>query len=178
MEDLVPRRLPEESLRKSLWVVEPRIARTERDAMVDASGHAPQLLRVINEGARGPLGYPTSYELRPGHNAGSLLAADDYPQRRAGFTDHMVWVTPQRDDERYAAGNYPTQSQGGDGLPRWTSANRPIQNADIVVWYTIGFHHPVRAEDWPVMPVATHEFELRPFDFFPRNPALNVPSRP
>lgn len=178
MDALVPRRLPEGSLRKSLWVVEPRMARTESDAMLDASGHSPQLLRVINDGARGALGYPTSYEVRPGHNAAALLAADDYPQRRAGFTNHMIWVTPQRDDERYAAGDYPTQSQGGDGLPRWTSANRSIENRDIVVWYTIGFHHPVRAEDWPVMPVASHEFELRPFDFFQRNPALDLPSRP
>jgi primary-amine oxidase len=36
-------------------------------------------------------------------------------------------------------------------------------------------HHVVRAEDWPVMPTVWREFELRPFDFLQRNPALDVP---
>jgi primary-amine oxidase len=85
-----------------------------------------------------------------------------------------LWVTPQRADERYAAGMYPTLSKPGEGLPKWTSANRPIDNRDIVVWYTFGMHHVVRSEDWPVMPVAWYGFELRPFDFFDRNPALNL----
>tara|TARA_R110002049_G_scaffold5362_1_gene37356 strand:+ start:8072 stop:8191 length:120 start_codon:yes stop_codon:yes gene_type:complete len=35
--------------------------------------------------------------------------------------------------------------------------------------------HMVRAEDWPVMPVLWHSFELRPFDFFNGNPALDIP---
>ena len=89
-----------------------------------------------------------------------------------------MWVTPYKPDELYAAGDYPTQSHGGDGLPAWTAANRPIENTDIVAWYTFGMHHVVRAEDWPVMPTVWHEFELRPFDFFERNPALDLPPRP
>ena len=36
---------------------------------------------------------------------------------------------------------------------------------DVVLWYTFGMHHMVRAEEWPVMPVLWHEFALRPFDF-------------
>ena len=108
-------------------------------------------------------------------NAVSLLGPNDYPQLRAGFTDFHLWVTPYNLQERYAAGTYPNQSKGGDGLPAWTSANRRIQNTDVVLWYTLGFHHVVRAEDWPVLSTGWHEFELRPFDFFQRNPAVDIP---
>jgi len=94
-----------------------------------------------------------------------------------GFIGHHLWVTPYHPDERYAAGAYPNQSRGGDGLPRWTSADRPIENTDIVLWYTLNFHHVVRTEDWPVMSVVWKGFELRPFHFFDRNPAIDLPDR-
>jgi len=44
-----------------------------------------------------------------------------------------------------------------------------------VAWYTFGFHHVPRAQDWPVM---WHDFVIRPFDFFPRNPTLDLPAAP
>ena len=175
---LVQKRLPADHPRKSLWVVEEEVAKTEQQGQLHMMMEKPEVWRVINPNVIGPLGYPVSYEIKAGHNAVSLLTLDDFPRRRAGFVDHHLWVTPQRDNERYAAGDFPTQSQGGDGLPAWTSANRPVGNTDIVVWYTMGFHHLPRSEDWPVMPTARHEFELRPFDFFPRNPALDLPRKP
>ena len=61
------------------------------------------------------------------------------------------------------------------GFPAGQGDDRPIENTDVVLWYTMGFHHVVRAEDWPVLPMTRHEFELRPFDFFERNPALDIP---
>jgi primary-amine oxidase len=63
-------------------------------------------------------------------------------------------------------------------LPAYSAADRPIENADIVVWYTFGAHHVVRPEDWPVMPVVPIGFVLKPDGFFDRNPALDVPSAP
>jgi primary-amine oxidase len=171
-------RLPADHPRKSLWVIEEETAKTEQQAQAHMMMEKPELWRVINPSVIGPLGYPVSYQIQAGHNAVTLLTPDDPPRRRAGFIDHHLWVTPQKDNERFAAGDFPTQSKGGDGLPAWTSANRPIENTDIVVWYTMGFHHVPRSEDWPVMPTARHEFELRPFDFFARNPALDLPKRP
>lgn len=170
---LVQKRLPETSLRKSLWVVEEDAVKTESQAT--RSMHEAGLWRFVNPARKGPLGYPVSYQILGGHSAESLLSDDDYPQRRAGFTRHALWVTPYKADEIYAAGDYPTQSRGDDGLPTWTKANRSLVDIDIVAWYTVGMHHVVRAEDWPVMPVMWHDFEIRPFDFFARNPALDLP---
>jgi primary-amine oxidase len=166
--------LPAGNPRRSVWVVDPRRAERESEAKLgphDGEG----LWRFLSSRARGPLGYPTSFELRPGHGAATLLLPEDYPQRRAGFTRHALWVTPYQEGEVFAAGEYTTQSREDGGLPAWTKADRPIADTDIVAWYTLGMHHVVRAEDWPVMPTVTHSFELRPFDFFARNPALDLP---
>ena len=171
-ERLIPERLGDQSPRKSIWVVDTQTASNEEDAKLQVND---ALWRVINPNVIGPLGYPVSYQLEPKSSAASLLSSDDFPQRRAGFANSHLWVTPYRPQERYAAGTYPNQSKGGDGLPTWTSANRPIENTDLVLWYTLGVRHVVRAEDWPVLSTEWSEFELRPFDFFQRNPALDLP---
>jgi primary-amine oxidase len=167
--------LPEEHSRRSIWVSEPQIAKKESEAMLNIMLTHPAYWRVMSEKRKNHVGYPTSYQLMPGKNTEQLMTEDDYPRRRAGFIEHHLWVTPYREDERYAAGDYPTLSTPGMGLPAWTSEDRDIENTDIVLWYTFGMHHMVRAEDWPVMPVLWHGFEIRPFDFFDRNPALDLP---
>ena len=174
-EELEARKVTGDVPRKSLWVVEPKIAKTEEEAKSVMMMEHPALWRVINPNVKSPMGYSVGYEIAAGHNGISLMSDDDYPQKRAGFIKNHIWVTPYREDELWPAGDYPTQSHGGDGLPAWTKANRPIENTDIVVWYTLGFHHVPRPEDWPIMPTAWHEFEIRPFDFFSRNPAVDLP---
>jgi primary-amine oxidase len=74
-----------------------------------------------------------------------------------------------------AAGAYPNQSRGGEGLPRWAADNEPLVNQDVVVWYTLGVTHVPRPEEWPVMPVSHVGFKMIPAGFFARNPALDVP---
>lgn len=171
-------RLPADNPRGSIWVAQQRVARTEHDAMLRADAMEPSLWRVVSENRRNAVGYPTSYQLLPGMSMPPVTGDDAYRMKRAGFTSQALWVTPYRADERYAAGDYPTRTYAGKGLPDWTAANRPIENADLVLWYTIGMHHVVRAEDWPVMPVLWHDFKLRPFDFFDRDPALNTSRKP
>jgi primary-amine oxidase len=104
--------------------------------------------------------------------ADSLLAPDDFPQRRAGFSTAPLWITAYDPNELYAAGSYPNQSKGGDGLPAYAARHRPIVNADIVLWYTMGFHHLPRPEDWPVLPTMWHSVSLVPSGFFDHNPSL------
>jgi primary-amine oxidase len=130
---------------------------------------------IVNPGVRHRLGEPVGYRLLPGENAVPFAQPDAPVSKRAGFIHQHLWVTPYEPTERYAAGDYPSQHPGGAGLPTWTAADRPIADRDIVVWYTFGHHHVPRPEDWPVMPVATIGFQLKPVGFFERNPALDVP---
>jgi len=175
---LEKRALPASTHRKSIWVVKPTLAKTERDAMIDINLQRPSMWMFVNPNVKGPLGYPTGYEIMPGTTAASLLDPEDGVQKAGAFSNHQLWVTPYRADELYASGVYPIQSKGDDGLAVWTKANRPIENTDIVAWYTMGFHHVPRAEDWPVMPVMWHDFVIRPFDFFPQNPVMTLPMKP
>ncbi len=172
---LVTRELPADHPRRSVWVQQTRSVGNERDARLNIDLGKPTLWRVLSTQRNNRVGYPTSYQLMPGRNTNHLFTEDDYSLRRAGFIEHHLWVTPYDPDERYAAGDHPTLSEPGMGLPEWTKAERSIEDTDLVLWHTVGMHHLPRAEDWPVMPVMWHGFELRPFDFFDRNPALDLP---
>ena len=130
---------------------------------------------VSNPSVSNYLDQPVSYKLVPGDNILPFAHPEASVSKRAGFTRKNLWVTPYHDDEMSPTGPYPNQHPGGDGLPKWTEANRNIENTDIVVWYNFGSHHIPRPEDWPVMPVMYTGFKLMPVGFFDRNPALDVP---
>jgi primary-amine oxidase len=169
--------LPPESPRRSLYVVEPRVAATESEAALN-TGHEPSKFRVINEAKPNGVGNPVSYEILFANHAKLMLDADDWPARRAGFLRRDLWVTPYTPVERYAGGEYMFQSTGSDGLAAWTARDRRIRNQDIVVWVNMGMHHLTRAEDLPVMPTIWHSFRLRPHNFFDRNPAIDLRNDP
>ena len=147
----------------------------ESEAMRDVAPLAARRWRVENPGRRNRMGEAVAYELVPGENVAPMAQPGSQFRRRAGFLDHHLWVTPYRRDERYPAGEYPNQHEGGDGLPRWTADDRPLEGEDVVLWYSFGAHHIPRLEDWPVMPVAYCGFHLRPVGFFDQSPALDVP---
>jgi primary-amine oxidase len=130
---------------------------------------------VVNPSAQNALGHHTSYILVPGVNSIPYIAPASQVRRRAGFVNQHFWATRFKEDEMYAAGDYPNQSLGGAGLPRWVANNEPLSNQDVVVWYTLGVTHIPRPEEWPVMPVTHVGFKMIPGGFFSRNPALDVP---
>lgn len=130
---------------------------------------------VTNPSSRNAVGEPVAYKLIPGDNTVPFAAPGSALLRRAGFVAHHLWVTRHDAAERYPAGEYPYQHPGGEGLPAWVEADRPLEDEDVVLWYTMNHHHVPRPEDWPVMPVARIGFELKPWGFFDRNPALDVP---
>ncbi len=172
-----PMRLPADSPRRSLYVVERQIADTETAAALDTR-HGPSRLRVINEHRTNSVGNPASYELLATNHAQLLLDPDDWPARRAAFLKHDVWITPYDPEERYAGGQYMLGSRGEDGLAIWATHDRPIRNQDLVVWVNLGMHHLTRAEDLPVTPTMWQSFRLRPHNFFERNPAMDLRAEP
>jgi len=110
-----------------------------------------------------------------GDNCVPFASQQAFWRQRAGFVENHVWVTPYNEKEMFAAGDYPNQSEGGEGLIKWTKQNRSIRETDIVFWYTMGHTHIPRPEDYPVMPAAYIGFLLKPLGFFNENPGNDVP---
>ena len=158
------------------WVTRSRLLAREAEAQRDLDPLAARYWLVVNPEATNALGEPTAYKLVPGENVRALAHPDSSIARRAGFIAHHLWVTRYEASERHAAGEYPNQHPGGAGLPAWVQADRGLVKTDIVLWYSLGVHHVVRAEDWPVAPVAYAGFSLKPTGFFDGNPALDVPA--
>ncbi|MDQ6840864.1 MAG: tyramine oxidase, partial [Actinomycetota bacterium] len=165
----------EENPHGNAFVVKRRPLRTESEGRRRLDLASARGWEIVNPHQRHRLGRPVGYRLVPGENAVPYAQPDAAVMKRAGFIHDHLWVTPYDRTERYAAGEYPSQHPGGAGLPQWTAQDRPIEDRDVVVWYTFGHHHVPRPEDWPVMPVATIGFALKPVGFFDRNPALDVP---
>ena len=135
--------------------------------------------KVVNPNRLNHVGAPVGYKLVPGHTTYPMAQRESVIGKRAGFMYSHLWVTPNEEAEKYPAGDYPFQHEGGAGLPEWTAADRPLENTDVVLWYTFGTNHIPRVEDWPVMPVERVGFHLKPVGFFRRSPGNDVaPSQP
>jgi len=130
---------------------------------------------VTNNSKKNYMGEPVSYKISPGENLLPFSHKNSVVNKRAGFMNAHLWVTPFDKNQIYASGDYPQQHAGGDGLPKWIKSKRDLKDKDIVVWYTMGHNHIPRLEDWPVMPVAYIGFSIKPSGFFDNNPALDVP---
>ncbi len=149
--------------------------RTEAEGRQDYDWAAQRSWKVVNDNAANGLGTPVGYKLVPSAAFPPLLDPASPAFQRAQAIGHTLWVTPYREDERWPCGDFPVQAARDTGLPAWTAADRPIENTDVVLWYVFGIHHITRPEDWPVMPADIVSFWLKPFGFFDRNPALDVP---
>ncbi len=148
---------------------------TESEAQRLVDPFSARSWKITNPASQNAMGDPVAYRLIPGENTMPFAKADSSLMRRAGFLAKHLWVTPFEADEKYPAGHYPNQSSDESGLVAWTKDDRPIENTDLVVWYTFCSHHVARLEDWPIMPVAKIGFMLKPDGFFDRNPTLDAP---
>jgi len=149
--------------------------RNERDAARQVDMAASRRWTVFNPSKKNALGYPAGYTLLAGENSIPYAAPDAWIRKRANFLNAHFWATPYDPQQLYAAGFYANQSRGNDGLNRWIEAGRPIEDRDVVVWYTMGITHIPRVEEFPVMSVHKAGFKLVPNGFFDRNPAATLP---
>jgi primary-amine oxidase len=151
---------------------------TESAAQRNTNPLSARFWRVVSTTRKNELNGPAGYRLSPGENVLPYAQPEAAVLGRATFLTKNLWVTPYQPDERYPTGEYPNQSSSGDGLPRWTQRNRNVSATDLVLWYTFGQTHIPRIEDWPVMPVTSVGFFLRPDGFWSANPALDLPPPP
>jgi primary-amine oxidase len=155
-------------------VTESTPVRSEAEAARDFDWAKQRCWKVVNPNRTNKHGTHPAYKLVPSASIPPLMEPDTPQYLRAPVIGHTVWVTRHHDDERWPAGDYPTQSTDDTGMTRWIADDEPLENTDVVLWYVFGIHHVTRVEDWPVMPVDTIAFWLKPFGFFDRNPSLDV----
>ncbi|ABN66863.1 copper-containing amine oxidase [Scheffersomyces stipitis CBS 6054] len=148
----------------------------EKAGYVEQSPFTNRTYKIINENVINPISKtPVGYKIAMPARQMILADDDSFNVKRAKFATQQVWVTKYRDHELFAAGEFTNQSQNDTGLGEWANGTDDVRNEDIVVWATLGFTHIPRVEDFPVMPVETHNIHLVPFNFFDKNPALDIP---
>jgi primary-amine oxidase len=152
-----------------------RALRTEQEGIRDPDWASRRSWKVVNTQSRNGFGGSVGYKLVPSASIPPMFDPSAPVLQRAAAIAHTLWVTPYHEDERWPCGDFPNLSATDSGLPRWTAADRPIEDTDLVLWYVFGIHHVTRPEDWPIMPSDIVSFWLKPFGFFDRNPSLDVP---
>ena len=174
-ERLQQQAMPKGSPRRSFYALTHDMPMREMAARTRIDSNSPALYHFANDNVESALGHHPGYMLMPsGSYVAPLLAPDDPPVKRNAYLDYQLAVTPYSPAERFAGGRYAVMSDGKDTLAAWTAHDRPIANRDIVAWYTVGFHHITRMEDWPVMPTHWVGFTLMPHNFFATNPAMTI----
>ena len=166
-------------------------------AMRDPAPGKARAWKIKNPRAINPVtGKPTAFKLVPAAaSAPMLMQPTSLVGRRAFFASKALFVTPHDDRQLYAAGDHVVQSTDCLGLKVWTREDRPLVggagkggtgggggdggggddgDVDPVVWYSFGVTHLPRIEDFPIMPVETCGFSLKPFGFFNWNPCLDL----
>ncbi|KAF5834276.1 copper amine oxidase [Dunaliella salina] len=147
-----------------------------KEAQRDINPASNRVWKMTNPGCLNPITKkPVSYKLLP-HASPPLMAhPDSITAKKGHFATKSLWVTPFSPDQRFPAGDFVFNEKACHGLSQWTKEDASLKGADPVVWYHFGVTHVVRIEDFPIMPVETVGFQLKPMGFFTGNPSVDVP---
>ncbi len=168
-------RMPATSTRKSLWHMHSDVAKVDTDAKYRLSYEHPSMWRVESSRAQELARLPVElHAARRGQRAAAGRRG-----RRAARARVVRDPAPVGDSvrSRRALGGRRlsrTSRSRGRAYRRGPPNRRPVEDTDIVLWYTLGFHHMPSAEDWPVYNLGWHSLTVKPYNFFDRNPALDA----
>ncbi len=176
--DSIPEPDPALNPHHNAWITQDTLVASEADGARDWDWKTGRYWKITNPSKKNELGSPVAYKLVPKDIVPVMVQEGSYIYDRARFVQHNLWVTKYDEAEKFAAGDYMYQSADAQGLPEFVADDAPLENTDVVLWYTLGAHHVVRPEDWPVMPCAYTGFHLKPIGFFDGNPALDIPPSP
>jgi len=148
----------------------------QKSSGLDIDYNTNRNYKIQNSASRNPVnGKAASYKIHTPGFQKMVADTSSFHHKRAEFADHNIYVTKYHDGELYAGGKYTNQSRGGAGVRAWANRKENVVDEDIVVWIQFGLQHVVRIEDFPVMPCEVIKVQLKPVNFFDKNPALDVP---
>ena len=147
---------------------------------IDTDSAKARVFKIQNSAVKNPVnGKSVAYKIQSPPFQKILADPSSFHHRRAEFADHDIYVVPYRENQLYSAGQYTNQSRGGTGVRSWAkqsaSQGEDIVDKDIVLFVQFGLQHVPRIEDFPVMPSEILRVNLKPVNFFEKNPALDVP---
>ncbi len=174
-EDIVRQAIGPENPRGNAFSRKRTVLARESESVREGNPQSGRTWVISNPESRNRLGEPVGYKLHSEGQPTLLADPESSIARRAAFATKDLWVTRFAEDEKYPTGDFVNQHGGGGGLPEYVAQDRDLDGQDLVVWHTFGLTHFPRIEDWPIMPVDTVGFKLRPEGFFDRSPVLDVP---
>ncbi|SEK62773.1 primary-amine oxidase [Roseivivax marinus] len=173
--NIVPAEVSDDSPRRSMWEVQENVPQSEAEASYQISAMKPRYFMMMNQDRKGYLDHTPGWMIHHGSIAyGPFDFANDPPFARNPWIENSVWNTVQKDNERYAGGSYAMQSDGSETLATYVEDDEPLPGQDVVTWFTAGFHHIPRMEDWPVMSTEWKQVHIMPHNFFAMNPAISL----
>ena len=153
-----------------------RCSTTELEAARRANADSQRYWKVVNPNKIN-VGKPVGYKLEPQlrhavhpSESPSGKRCQLHPEPRLG--DRLS--IPTSVIRPASSSTSPTGRRSGSPT---SQQDRPIKNADIVLWHSFGLHHLLRLEDHPVQPCVFSGFKLMPHGFFDRNPCIDLPPR-
>ncbi|BDI16948.1 amine oxidase [Nostoc cf. commune SO-36] len=161
-------------LGNAIAVTETPLAK-ETVAVRDLDMKSSRQWMIVNADKKNALGAAPGYMLMSGGNSMFFPVEGSKIRQRAEFATHHLWVTKYKPAELYAGGDYPNQTQPGQGLPKYIADDESLLGEDIILWYTMGVTHIPRSGGLAGDACSQSGFQLIPRGFFSRNPAINLP---